>query len=401
MSDTAADVQFVVKPVTATGGASEFRQSMVPHPLIHQELPHDPDFGIYNRRLRSLSYGKAEMQDLYWRLRRQVMIAHTGELPLEIRGPDAEALLDRVFTRSVARSVVGRCSYQIACYPDGGTIMDGVLLRLAPDRFWYVQGDGEFYGWLRAQAEGIDVEIFDPDVFVSQVQGPRSLDVLEQVADDGLPERFRYFDMAEIRVDGQPLVISRTGFTSELGWELYLEPGVDARAIGERIMEAGAAHGIHTMPAEVTNARRIEGGLLFSGTDFDDSVTPFEARLGSMVDLEKGEFIGRQALMASDRRNRTWGLQCAGGVARRGDSLRLSNTIAGRVTSSAWSPYLQCGVAIVRLNDRDAGPGTLLDVECTDGQTRTAEVCELPLYDRAGDIPRGRATEVPSIPGND
>lgn len=398
MSDTTTDVQFVVKPVPSTGGASEFRQSMAPHPLVHQELPHDPAFGIYNRRLRSLYYGKADMHDLYWRLRRQVMLAHTGELPIEIRGPDAEALLERVFTRSVTRVRVGRCSYQIACYPDGGTIMDGILLRLAPDRFWYAQGDGEFYGWLRAQAQGLDVEVFDPGIWVSQVQGPRSLDVLRQVADEGMPEPFRYFDMAEIRVGGQPVVISRTGFTSELGWEFYLQPGVDARAIGERILEAGAAYGIHTMPAEVTNARRIEGGLLFSGTDFDDTVTPFEAGFGSLVDLEKGDFIGRQALSSADRRNRTWGLQCAGGTARHGDTPRLGGASAGRVTSSAWSPCLQCGVAIVRLNDRDAGPGTVLDVECTDGRTRTAEVCELPFYDRAGDIPRGRATEPPSIP---
>lgn len=401
MSDTTTDVQFVVRPVAATGGASEFRQSMAPHPLVHQELPHDPDFGIYNRRLRSLSYGTAGMQELYWRLRRQVVVAHTGELPTEIRGPDAEALLERVFTRSVARVRVGRCSYQIACYPDGGTIMDGVLLRLAPDRFWYVQGDGEFYGWLRAQAQGFDVEVFDPGVWVSQVQGPRSLDVLQEVADEGLPERFRYFDLAGIRIGGQAVVISRTGFTNELGWEFYLEPGVDARAIGERIMEAGATHGIHTLPAEVTNARRIEGGLLFSGTDFDAGVNPFEAGLGSLVDLDKGDFIGRQALSAADRRNRTWGLRCAGGVARHGDTLQLGGAGAGRVTSSAWSPYLRCGVAIVRLDDPEAGPGTLLEAECTDGRTHTAEVCELPLYDRAGDIPRGRATELPPIPDDD
>lgn len=401
MRDTKTDVQFVVKPVPTTGGASEFRQSMAPHPLVHQELPHDPAFGIYNRRLRSLYYGKADMQDLYWRLRRQVMVSHTGELPTEIRGPDAEALLERVFTRSVARVRVGRCSYQIACYPNGGTIMDGVLMRLAPDRFWYAQGDGEFYGWLRAQAEGLDVEVFDPGVWVSQVQGPRSLDVLQQVADDGLPERFRYFDMAEIRIGGQPIVISRTGFTNELGWEFYLEPGVDTRAIGERIMEAGAAHGIHTMPAEVTNARRIEGGLLFIGTDFGEGVTPFEAGLGSLVDLDKGDFIGREALGAADRRSRTWGAKCADGTPRHGDTLRLDGASAGRVTSSAWSPYLQCGVAIVRLNDPDAGPGTTLEVACTDGRTHVAEVCELPFYDRAGDIPRGRATELPSIPAGD
>ncbi len=403
MSVTTNEVQFVVTPVPATGGPGEFRQSMAPHPLVHQELPHDPQFGVYNRRLRSLAYGNADMRDLYWRLRRQVGLSHTGELPTEIRGPDAVALLERVFTRSVKGVRVGRCSYQIACYADGGTIMDGILLRLAADRFWYAQGDGDFYGWLRAQADGLDVDIFDPDVWVSQVQGPRSMDVLEQVADAGMPERFRYFDLAEIHIAGQPVVISRTGFTNELGWEFYFGGGgdVDAAAIGERILEAGKPHGIHTIPAAVTNARRIEGGLLFSGSDFDKDVTPFAAGFGSLVDLDKSAFIGRQALSEADRRNRTWGLKCARGVPRHGRSLRYGGAAAGRVTSSAWSPSLQCGVAIVRLDDPGAGPMTALDVECTDGQTHPGEVCELPFYDRAGDIPRGRSTELPVIRNDD
>lgn len=144
------NTDFVVKPVASGGGPVEFRQSMAPHPLVHQELPYDPHFGIYNRRLRSLEYGQVATEDLYWRLRRNVVLAHTGELATEIRGPDAEAMLNRVFTRDVSRVGVGRCSYQLACLPDGGMIMDGVLLRLAPDRFWYAQGDGEFPLWLHA-----------------------------------------------------------------------------------------------------------------------------------------------------------------------------------------------------------------------------------------------------------
>lgn len=398
MYEATTEIEFVVKAVPFGGGATEFQQSMAPHPLIYQELPYDPKFGVYNRRLRSLAYANVDTRDLYWRLRRQVMVSHTGELPIEIRGNDAEALLEHVFTRSVAKVRVGRCSYQIACYPDGGTIMDGVLMRFDSNRFWYVQGDGEFYSWLRAQAAGFDVEIFNPHVWVSQVQGPRSMDVLEAVADDGLPERFRYFDMAEIRVDGQPLIITRTGFTNELGWEFYMGPDIDPVAIGDRIMSAGEEWGIHTTPAEVTNARRIEGGLLFSGTDFDQDTTPFDAGFGALVDFEKGDFVGRAALAEADRRNRTWGLKVDGGTASHGYAVHLDGERAGRVTSSAWSPTLQAGVAFVRLNDRDLGPGTVLDVACMDGQTRRGEVCELPFYDRNGDIPRGRVTELPEIP---
>lgn len=393
-----SNTEFVIKPVTSGGGPSEFRQSMRPHPLVHQELPHDPYFGVYNRRLRSLEYGNVRTEDLYWCLRRQVGLAHTGELATEIRGPDAEAMLNRVFTRDVSRVRVGRCSYQIACFADGGMIMDGVLLRLGSDRFWYAQGDGEFPVWLRAHSEGFDVEVFDPDVWISQVQGPRSMDVLAQASDEGMPEHFRYFDLARIHIGGQPVMISRTGFTNELGWEFYFGADAGANVIGERILKAGEPHGIHTIPASATNARRIEAGLLFSGTDFDDSVTPFAAGLGALVDLEKPDFIGKAALVQADKSRRTWGLQCADGVACHGDTLALDNEPAGLVLSSAWSPYLQRGVAIVRLKDSRLGPGTVLQVECVDRQTRNGEVCELPMYDRAGDIPRGKCTDIPAIP---
>jgi glycine cleavage system aminomethyltransferase T len=390
--------EFVVMPVPGDGGPSEFRQSMAPHPLIHQELPHAPRFGVYNRRLRSLTYETVRAEDIYWRLRRHVVLAHTGELATEIRGPDAEALLDRVFTRDVTSQRVGRCSYQIACFADGGMIMDGVLLRLAPDRFWYAQGDGEFPLWLRAQAEGFDVEVFDPGVWISQVQGPRSMDVLAQAADEGMPEPFRYFDLAEVRIGGQPVVISRTGFTNELGWEFYLGSDADAEMIGERILTAGEAHRIHTIPAAAVSPRRIEAGLLFSGTDFDAEVTPFAAGLGAMVDLGKRDFIGKAALRQADQRRRTWGLQCDGGVARHGNTLTRDGESAGKVCSSAWSPYLRCGVAIVRLHDAELGPGSTLDVQCTDGRTRSAVISELPMYDADREIPRGMREDIPVKP---
>jgi aminomethyltransferase len=391
-------IRFVVKPVRSGGGPDEFRQSMIPHPLVHQELPHDPHFGIYNRRLRSLEYGNVSSEDLYWRLRQQVVLAHTGELATEIRGPDAERLLDRVFARDVSRVRVGRCSYQFACFDDGGLIIDGVLLRLAEDRFWFAQGDGEFSLWLRAHAAGDDVEIAEADVWISQIQGPRSMDVLAAVSDQGVPERFRYFDLAEIRIAGQPVVISRTGYTNELGWEFYYRSDVDTNAIGDAIVQAGSAFGIHTIPATATNARRIEAGLLFSGTDFDSRVNPFAAGLGGFVDFGKADFIGKSALQAIDQRRLTWGLRCQGGVARRGETLSSGGESAGRVCSSAWSPYLRCGVAIARLNDVNLGPGDELQVECTDGQVRGGRICELPMYDPGGDIPRGKRVDIPDGP---
>lgn len=103
---------------------------MRPHPLVYQELPYDPQYTIYNGRLTAMRMTSGSAEDAYWRLRRQVTLRHTGELPIEIRGPDAERLLDLVFTREASKTRVGRCSYQLACDYDGNIIIDGVLVRL-------------------------------------------------------------------------------------------------------------------------------------------------------------------------------------------------------------------------------------------------------------------------------
>ncbi|RDD60154.1 aminomethyltransferase family protein [Ferruginivarius sediminum] len=400
MSEFQRNVRFAVLPLPTEGArSSEFARTMAPHPLVHQELPYDPQYTIYNHRLIAMSMAGVSAEDAYWMLRRRAILRHTGEFPVEVRGPDAERLLNLVFTRDVAKTRVGRCSYQFACYDDGGMINDGVLVRLADDRFWYGQADGDLSLWLKAHARGMNVEVFDPEVWISQVQGPESLRILKAAIDGTYPDPFRYFDAAEVRIAGQDVVITRSGFTNELGWEIYLPPDIDVRAVGERVLEAGKPYGM--LPVAVGGARRIEAGLLNAGSDFDETVTPFAAGLGSMVDLDKADFIGKAALENADKRPRTWGLRVSGGVAGIGRSLRKDGSPAGRVCSSAWSPFQGCGVAIVRLDDPDLGAGTEVDVECADGRTRPAVVCDLPMYDKERQIPRGKLVDIPELPGAD
>lgn len=397
MSDLQVDIRFAVLPLAGEAvRPSEFARTMVPHPLVYQEIPYDPQYTIYNRRLTAMTMTNGSADDAYWKLRRHAILRHTGQLPIEIRGPDAKRLLNLVFTRDVAKTRVGRCSYQIACFDDGGLILDGVLVRLAEDRYWYGQADGDLSQWLKAHGRGMDVEIFDPDVWMSQVQGPDSLKILAAAVDGAYPEPFRYFDAARVTIAGQEVVVTRSGFTNELGWEVHLEPDTDARAVGERILDAGRPYGM--TPVAVGGARRIEAGLLNAGADFDETVTPFAAGLGSMVDLDKPDFIGKAALQDGDRRRRTWGLRVFGGVARIGHSLSRDGVPAGRVCSTAWSPFQECGVAIVRLDDPDLGPKTALDVVCHDGEVRPAKTCDLPMYDPNRDIPRGKMVDIPDIP---
>ena len=398
--DHARNLRFAVKAFpTAEARPRELARTMTPHPLIYQELPYDPEYGLYNDRLTPERLSNATDDEMYWKVRREVILRHTGELPLEIRGPDAERLLNRVFTRDISAVRPSRCSYQFACYHDGGLINDGVLLRLANDRFWMAQADGDLFSWYKAHAAESDVEILDPQVWVSQVQGPRALDVLAAVVDGPYPEPFRYFDLAEVRIADQPLVISRSGFTNELGWEMYLPPDIDARAVGDRVLKVGERFGMIVTATPVFRARRIEAGLLNAGSDFDATTTPFAVGLGHMIDFEKGDFIGREALLRADRRRTTRGMRIAGGVAALGRVLTYAGGIVGRVCSSGWSPFQRCGVALVCMDDPAYAPGTRLDVGCIDGEVRTGELCETPMYDKERLIPRGKLVDIPEIPG--
>ena len=188
MALTLASTRFVAKPMFNEGQRPrELARTMPPHPLSYMELPYDPEYTLYNSRLTPEKLDTATDDEMYWAVRTNVIFRHTGELPIEISGRDAETLLNKVFTRSVSKVKPGRCSYQFACYHDGGMITDGVLLRLDEKRFWMAQADGDLFSWYKAHAEGLDVKIHDPNVWVSQIQGPRSLDLLAAVLDGPMP----------------------------------------------------------------------------------------------------------------------------------------------------------------------------------------------------------------------
>lgn len=399
MSQELRNIRFAVKALSAEGmRPNEFtKTTMRVHPLTYLELDHDPEYTLYNHRLTPSRLTNATADEMYWKVRREAVLRNTGELPIEFNGPDAEALLNHVFTRDVSKVRTGRCSYQFACYHDGGMINDGVLLRLDDDRFWMVQADGDIFSWYKAHAADFDVEVIDPDVWVSQVQGPHSLEVLAAVVDSGYPEPFNYFDLAEVTIAGQPIVISRSGFTNELGWEFYMPPDIDHSAVGDRIMEGGEPFGMIITSSESFRARRIEAGLLNAGTDFDTTTTPFQAGLGVFVDMDKKDFIGKTALEDADRRRAVWGMRVDDGIARLGRVMRRDGVLAGAVTSSGWSPFQGCGVAIVRLDDPDLGPEAVFAVDCIDGSSRRGEVCDLPMYDQQREIPRGKRVAIPPV----
>ena len=399
MSTNLSDFRFVAKALPGKGARPRaLALTMRPHPLSYQELLYDPEYTLYNGRLTPEALSHATDDEMYWKLRTEVILRHTGELPIEISGPEAGTLLNRVFTRDVSKMKVGRCSYQFACYHDGGMINDGVLLRLAGDRFWMVQADGDLFNWYTAHALGLDVRIGDPDVFVSQIQGPRSLEVLEAVLDSPMSEPFRYFDWTETSIAGQPCIISRTGFSNELGWELYLLPDTDMVAIGDHILKTGERFGMIITGTPVFQARRIEAGIFNAGSDFGADTTPFDAGLGHMVEFDHRDFTGRAALEQADRACRTWGMRVQGGVAALGRVITIGGQVSGLVCSSGWSPYQGCGVCIVRMDDAAHGPGTRIEVQALDGSLLSGELCTFPMYDENRLIPRGKLVDIPTDP---
>ena len=399
MHKSLRNLRFSIKPqLQETERPLEMARTLSVHPLTYQELPYDPEYSQYAGRLTTEKLSNATADEQYWKTKQEVILRHTGEHPYEIKGPDALKLLQKIFPRDISKVKKGRCSYQFACYHNGGIITDGLLLRIDDDRYWFAQADGEMFSWYNAHSEGLDVEILEPNVFISQVQGPKSMDLLDQLIDEPIAKSWKYFDWVEVTMANEKVIVSRTGFTNELGWEIYLRPENNSEKLGDLILDEGSKMGMIITGTPSFRGRRIEAGLLSAGQDFSIETNPFSVGLERFVDLEKDDFIGKKALLNANKECRSWGIRVVDGIAKKGRSLILNEKYVGKVTSSTWSPYQVCGVGIVLLDNSNIGPGTVVDVECIDNKIHKAELCKLPMYDPKGEIVRGINRDVPQKP---
>ncbi len=399
MHKSLRNLRFSIKPqLQETERPLEMARTLSVHPLTYQELPYDPEYSQYAGRLTTEKLSNATADEQYWKTKQEVILRHTGEHPYEIKGPDALKLLQKIFPRDISKLKKGRCSYQFACYHNGGIITDGLLLRIDDDRYWFAQADGEMFSWYNAHSEGLDVEILEPNVFISQVQGPKSMDLLDQLIDEPIAKSWKYFDWVEVTMANEKVIVSRTGFTNELGWEIYLRPENNSEKLGDLILDEGSKMGMIITGTPSFRGRRIEAGLLSAGQDFSIETNPFSVGLERFVDLEKDDFIGKKALLNANKECRSWGIRVVDGIAKKGRSLILNEKYIGKVTSSTWSPYQVCGVGIVLLDNSNIGPGTVVDVECIDNKIHKAELCKLPMYDPKGEIVRGINRDVPQKP---
>ncbi len=399
MNKALKNFRFTVKPTVSEGeNTLELARTIGLHPLTYQELPFDPEYSIYAGRLTPEKLSNATADEMYWKIRQELIFRHTGEHPYEISGPDALKLLQKIFPRDISKIKIGRCSYQFACYHDGGMITDGILLRIDQNKYWFAQAEGDMFSWYKAHAEGLNVKIDEPNVWISQVQGPRSMELLDILTKTNTSSNWKYFDWKEVNISGEKTIISRSGFSNELGWEIYFRPENNIEKLGDLILEEGSKMGMIITATPVFRCRRIEAGLLSAGQDFTNKTNPYSVGLGRFVDIDKENFIGKEALQKANKKCLTWGIRVDGGTAIKGKSLKINSKVVGEVTSSTWSPYQVCGVGIVHMQDSNYGPGTLLDVDCTNGRVHKGELCKLPMYDAKGEIVKGINKDIPKEP---
>ena len=326
----------------------------------------------------------------YWALRKQAALFDVPERPVEISGPDAVAFLERIVARRICDMKIDRGRYALICTHQGGIFMDGILFRLAETRFWFVHPDGDLEPWLLAHSHGFDVTFSDPKSRVLQLQGPNSFPIMQAASSGALTESLKYFHSGFFDFDGQQVYVSRTGWTGELGYELYtLGDQTDCPRLWDHLMQKGAPHGLVFSSMQAMNTRRIEAGILDSGSDFDISMTPYEAGLERFVDLSKKGFIGRDALKAAAPATRIFGLRCIAATPCSGDLILSGSAPVGMVTTGALSPYLKCGIGYARFDQPDEWSGKTLTLKSQQSDKVTCTIVDLPFYDPEKRLPRG------------
>ena len=316
------------------------------------------------------------------------------ERQVEIDGPDGFEFMQMLTPRDMEKCAVGECKYVLLTTPEGGIINDPVLLRLGKDHFWLSLSDWDVIYWCKGVAvnAGLDVIVREPDVSPLQLQGPKSKDVMVDLFGEGILD-LEYYHLEETELDGIPLVITRTGWSAERGYELYLRDSKRAEALWDKVMSAGAKHNIRPIaPSEI---RRIEAGILNYSSDIVLDNNPYEVGLGWTVDEGKSaDYLGKKALARIKREGIQRKLV---GIEVEGESLGAwipdywdvyaAGGKAGHVTSLTFSPRLEKNIGYALLGIDHAKIGTSLTVSTSKGP-RAAKVVKKPFVDPKKDIPK-------------
>jgi glycine cleavage system aminomethyltransferase T len=359
-------------------------------------------YSVYNHTYHPRHYGDPIAE--YWALLEDVTLWDVGvERQIEISGPDAFAFTNTLVPRDLTKCAVGQCKYVFVTAPDGGIINDPVLLRVEEDRFWLSLADSDVGLWAMglAHAGGWDVQVREVDVAPVQVQGPKAKAVVTDLFGADVAE-MPYYHLRHAVCDGMEVVVSRTGYSGEIGYEIYLRNATrDAGRLWDRVWEAGRPHAMR--PIGPCHIRRIEGGMLAYGCDITLDTNPLEVGYDYtwMVDLDQqADFVGKDALIRAKQRGLTRslvGLEIGGGrLGSFNDGSMIepfavrddAGQVVGSVTSACWSPRLERNIGLAMVALPSTPLATTLRITTLD-DTRDAVVVEKPFVDPRKQTPKG------------
>ena len=343
-------------------------------------------FSVYNHMYIPRDFGDPEKN--FWNLINKAILCDVSvERQVEITGPDAYKFVQLLTPRDLSKLKIGQCKYVLITNAEGGIINDPVLLRLGESHFWLSLGDSDVLLWAQGVAVNSDlnVKICEPDVSPLQLQGPNSAKIMQKLFGKSILD-LKYYWLREIKLENIPLVVSRTGWSSELGYEIFLRDGSKGNLLWEKIMEAGKEFDLH--PGHTSSIRRIEGAMLSYQADADINTNPFEVGLGRLVNLDTDiNFIGKESLIKIKKK----------GIKKKQVGLILEceplkgpnttfwkvfkeNNLIGKVTSAIYSPRLKKNIALAMILLENTDIGTVLNIK-TSSSTITASVVEIPFFD--------------------
>ena len=343
-------------------------------------------FSVYNHMYIPRDFGSPEQN--FWNLIEKSILCDVAvERQVEITGPDAYKFTQLLTPRDLSNISVGQCKYILILNHEGGILNDPVLLRLAENHFWLSLADSDILLWAQGVAinSGLNVKITEPDVSPLQLQGPTSKEIMVKLFGDSIKD-LKYYWFKECDLDGIPLIVSRTGWSSEFGYELFLRDGSKGNNLYEKLMIAGKEYGLK--PGHTSSIRRIEGGMLSYHADADINTNPFELGLDRLVSLDSNiEFIGKAALKkikTQGIKRKQVGLEIfckpLPGPNTTFWSIKKDNNIIGKVTSAVYSPRLKKNIALAMVNIKNSHIGEKLKVKRNDREI-DAIIVEKPFFD--------------------
>ncbi len=343
-------------------------------------------FSVYNHMYIPRDFGDPEQN--FWNLVETAILCDVAvERQVEITGPDAAKFVQLLTPRDLSSMAVGQCKYVILTNQHGGILNDPVMLRLDTNHFWISLADSDVLFWAQGVAvnAGYDVTITEPDVSPLQLQGPQSGKIMQALFGPEIAD-LKYYYCCALQLDGIDLIVSRTGWSSELGYELFLRDHKDGDRLYEMIMQAGQPFGLR--PGHTSTIRRIEGGMLSYHADMDINTNPFELGLDRFIDLDMdADFVGKDALRqikSAGVKRRQIGVVIDGLPLAQPNTrfwpLSIAGQPIGKVTSAVYSPRLKKNIALAMVDSAHAALGTEFSVSAAQGDS-TAVAVEKPFYD--------------------